>query len=156
MFRLDGAWWIDSSTSRSCLRSRSRPGARRVSPAPEAVPVERLVGIGLVKPVMVRPVAGVWESVDSRPVPPTRFFFAAAFFGLFFGAAFLAFGAGFFAALRGAAFLGRLALARRAVRRFGADALFAFALTVFFFWAFALRAGFLAILIPRSLVSGPT
>ena len=39
-----------SSTSRSCLRSRSRPGARRVSPAPAAVPVERLVGIGLVRP----------------------------------------------------------------------------------------------------------
>jgi hypothetical protein len=37
------------------------------------VPVERLVGIGLVRPRTERPASGVCASVDSRPVPPTRF-----------------------------------------------------------------------------------
>src|SRR6267378_2446505 len=72
MFRLDGGPCTDSSTSRSCLRSRSSPGTRRESPAPAAVPVDRLVGIGLVRPWTLRPVAGVCDRVDSRPVPPTR------------------------------------------------------------------------------------
>jgi len=39
-------------------------------PAPAAVPVERLVGNGLVRPRVVRPVSGVWARVSSRPVPP--------------------------------------------------------------------------------------
>jgi hypothetical protein len=34
--------------------------------------VERRVGIGLVGPLRVRPVSGVWARVSSRPVPPTR------------------------------------------------------------------------------------
>jgi len=34
------------------------------------VPVDRRVGIGLVRPFTVRPVSGVWARVDSRPVPP--------------------------------------------------------------------------------------
>src|SRR5205823_8814324 len=70
MLRLDGGPGIDSSISRSCLRSRSRPGARRVPPAPAAVPVDRRVGIGFVIPRTERPVSGVWASVSSRPVPP--------------------------------------------------------------------------------------
>src|SRR5437764_6519024 len=70
MLRLDGGPGTDSSTSRSCFRSRSRPGARRVLPAPAAVPVDRLVGIGFVIPRTERPVSGVWESVSSRPEPP--------------------------------------------------------------------------------------
>src|SRR5258708_18063396 len=114
MFRLEGARCSDSSTSRSCLRSRSRPGTRRASPAPEAVPVDRFVGIGLVRPVTVRPVAGVWDSVDSRPVPPARFFVAAL---AFLRVGFL--GVGF---LGVSLALGRLAL-EVAGRRFGADAL---------------------------------
>ncbi len=141
MFKLEGGVLTDSSTSRSCLRSRSSPGTRRKSPAPAAVPVERLVFIGLVRPVMVRPVAGVWESVDSRPVPPT----------FFFGAALTV----FLAAVRGAGLLalarrellervGRLAL-RAADRFFGADALLAWPLTAFFFCVCAFRTGFLAI-----------
>ena len=148
MLRLEGASWSDSSTSRSCLRSRSRPGARRVSPAPDAVPVDRRVAIGLVGPVMVRPVAGVWSSVDSRPVPPARFFDAA------FVVTFLA---GFLAAARvpgplplvrlAVDFFGRLALTA-AERRFEAVAFLAFEA----FFVFALRAGFLAILRLRSNV----
>src|SRR5829696_3755681 len=72
MLRLDGGVCSDSSTSRSCLRARSRPGARLASPAPDAVPVDRFVSIGLVRPVTVRPLSGVWSRVDSRPVPPCR------------------------------------------------------------------------------------
>ena len=60
-----------SSSSRSCLRLRSRPGAWRELPAPAGVPVERRVGIGLVRPRTLRPVSGVWSKVLSRPVPPT-------------------------------------------------------------------------------------
>jgi hypothetical protein len=99
------------------------------------VPVDRFVGIGLVRPVTLRPVAGVCASVDSRPVPPRRFF-----------------GEPFFAAARDAALFGRLAL-EAVDRRFGADALLDLAAGFFvrfvigrFFCAFALRAGFLAIL----------
>jgi hypothetical protein len=44
----------------------------RVPPAPAAVPVERLVGIGFVGPLTERPVSGVWASSRSRPVPPRR------------------------------------------------------------------------------------
>ncbi len=102
------------------------------------MPVERLVGIGLVRPVTLRPVAGVCASVDSRPVPPRRFFREPVF-----------------AAARGAALFGRLAL-EAVDRRFGADALLDLAAGFFvrffvarFFCAFALRAGFLAI--PDSL-----
>jgi|SRR5688572_22418118 len=72
MSRLEGGPSIVSSISRSCFRARSSPGAFRVLPAPAAVPVERLVGIGLVSPRTVRPVAGVWASSLSRPVPPRR------------------------------------------------------------------------------------
>jgi hypothetical protein len=36
------------------------------------VPVERIVGIGLVRPRTERPVSGVWSSSLSRPVPPSR------------------------------------------------------------------------------------
>ena len=52
-----------SSTSRSLRRARSSPGARRVPPAPAAVPVERFVGIGLVRPLTDRPVSGVCARV---------------------------------------------------------------------------------------------
>jgi hypothetical protein len=41
-----------------------------VLPAPAAVPVERLVGNGLVGPLTLRPVSGVCERSRSRPVPP--------------------------------------------------------------------------------------
>jgi len=41
-----------------------------VPPAPEPVPVERLVAIGFVRPFTERPVSGVWSSVSSRPLPP--------------------------------------------------------------------------------------
>ena len=34
--------------------------------------MERRVGIGLVGPRRVRPDSGVWASVSSRPLPPTR------------------------------------------------------------------------------------
>ena len=70
MSRLEGGPWTVSSASRSCLRSRSRPGACREPPAPAGVPVERRVRIGLVRPFTVRPVSGVWERLSSRPVPP--------------------------------------------------------------------------------------
>jgi len=40
-------------------------------PAPAAVPVERLVGMGLVGPRRLRPASGVCARVSSRPVPPT-------------------------------------------------------------------------------------
>jgi hypothetical protein len=83
---------------------------------------------------MVRPVAGVWESVDSRPVPPALSLFEGARF--FFGVAAFVFAF--------TTFLGRLAL-EAAGRRFGADALLAARLTAFFFPFFAFRAGFLAI-----------
>ena len=36
------------------------------------MPVDRLVGIGLVRPFTDRPVSGVCASVSSRPVPPRR------------------------------------------------------------------------------------
>jgi hypothetical protein len=70
--RLDGGLGTVSSTSRSWRRARSSPGARLKPPAPDGVPVERLVGMGLVGPRRRRPVSGVWASVDSRPVPPPR------------------------------------------------------------------------------------
>jgi hypothetical protein len=116
------------------------------------------VGIGLVRPVIVRPVAGVWSSVDSRPVPPALRFadepvlpFGAAFLATFraaFPVVFLA--AGRPAALPRAglelfALLGRLAL-EAVERRFGADALLAGRLAAFFPCGRALRTGFLAIL----------
>lgn len=41
-------------------------------PAPLGVPVDRLVGIGLVGPRTERPVSGVWASSRSMPVPPGR------------------------------------------------------------------------------------
>jgi hypothetical protein len=71
--------------------------------------------------VTVRPVAGVWASVDSRPVPPLRGAFAGCFFGVavtdrFFGA-------------------GRLAL-DTAARLVGADDLFAALLAFFAVFAF--------------------
>jgi hypothetical protein len=59
-----------------------------------------LVGIGLVRPLTVRPVSGVWSRVDSRPVPPSRRF-GAAFLALLralFGAGRATFRAGFLAA----------------------------------------------------------
>jgi hypothetical protein len=83
---------------------------RRVSPAPLPVPVERLVGIGLVRPLTVRPLSGVCASSLSRPVPPAVSFaerparaFRTGFLTAFFtvrraGAA--VFFAVFFAALR--------------------------------------------------------
>jgi len=71
MSRLDGGVGMPSSTSRSCRRSRSRPGIR-LAPAPAGVPVERLVGRGLVRPLTVRPAFGVCASSRSRPVPPAR------------------------------------------------------------------------------------
>jgi hypothetical protein len=40
--------------------------------------VERIVGIGLVRPRTERPVSGVWASSRSRPVPPARRFLAPA------------------------------------------------------------------------------
>ncbi len=67
---------IASSTSRRWRRSRSRSGAWRLVPAPAGVPVERLVGNGLVRPWTLRPVSGVCARVRSRPLPPR----AAAFF----------------------------------------------------------------------------
>jgi hypothetical protein len=51
------------------LRSRSSDVARRELPAPEAVPVDRFVGSGLVGPRRVRPASGVWASSRSLPVP---------------------------------------------------------------------------------------
>jgi hypothetical protein len=39
-----------------------------VLPAPAGVPVDRRVGIGLVRPFTVRPARGVWARVRSRPV----------------------------------------------------------------------------------------
>jgi hypothetical protein len=93
---------------------------------------------------MVRPVAGVWERVDSRPLPPALRFGegAARFFAVFFFfATAFCFGAAFFA-LDG---FGRLALDAAALF-FGADALLDGArLAAFFFVVFALPAGFLAI-----------
>jgi hypothetical protein len=74
MLRLDGGPGTDSSISRSCFRSRSRPGARRLLPAPAAVPVDRFVGIGFVIPRTDRPVSAVCASVSSRPVPPALSF----------------------------------------------------------------------------------
>src|SRR6187399_646972 len=76
MLRLEGGVWTVSSTSRSRLRSRSNPGARLMSPAPAAVPVDRLVGMGLVLPRTDRPVSGVCARVASRPFPPVLFRFA--------------------------------------------------------------------------------
>lgn len=70
MSRLDGGPCTVSSSSRSCLRARSSPGAWRELPAPAGVPVERRVRIGLVRPFTVRPVLGVWARVSSRPLPP--------------------------------------------------------------------------------------
>jgi len=72
MSRLDGGPSSDSSSSRSCFRSRSRRGACRLEPAPDGVPVERRVRIGLVGPATERPAAGVWASVSSRPPRPAR------------------------------------------------------------------------------------
>ena len=72
MSRLDGGPSSDSSSSRSCFRSRSRRGACRLEPAPDGVPVERRVRIGLVGPPTERPAAGVWASVSSRPARPAR------------------------------------------------------------------------------------
>jgi hypothetical protein len=102
---------------------------------------------------MVRPVSGVWASVDSRPVPPARFFGLAFLEVGFLGLGFL--GIGFLVV---GFLMGRLAfpeLRRRALeaaeRRFGADALFAARLTAFFFPFFALPAGFLAIRRLRSV-----
>jgi len=104
---------------------------------------------------MVRPVSGVCDRVDSRPVPPSLGFVEGpALFFVFFGL-FVFFAVGFGLALArctsalplprvGAAFLGRLALAA-IWRRFGADALLVVRLTAFFLLFFALPAGFLAI-----------
>jgi hypothetical protein len=152
MLRLEGGVWTVSSISRSRFRSRSRPGARRVSPAPAAVPVDRLVGIGFVRPRTDRPVSGVWARVDSRPFPPAFARFAG------FGAAF-AFRAGAFRDLAFGFFEAFLGIERR----FGAADLF-LVFFVFFdffdfggaglrlfgeaflrFTAFALRAAFFAI-----------
>ena len=72
MSRLEGGVGTFSSISRSSRRCRSSLGARRVLPAPAAVPVDRRVGMGFVRPLTVRPVAGVWASRLSRPVPPRR------------------------------------------------------------------------------------
>ena len=41
-------------------------------PAPAGVPVERLVGKGLVGPLTLRPASGVWARSRSRPRPPGR------------------------------------------------------------------------------------
>jgi hypothetical protein len=41
-------------------------------PPPAAVPVERLVAIGFVRPFTLRPVSGVCESVSSRPAVARR------------------------------------------------------------------------------------
>jgi hypothetical protein len=41
--------------------------------APAWLPGVRLVGMGLCGPITERPVAGVWESVSSRPDPPRCF-----------------------------------------------------------------------------------
>jgi hypothetical protein len=109
--------------------------------------------MGLVRPVTERPVAGVWERVDSRPLPPVRavFFFFFEFFELAAGLAFALDAADFLAVGRFLPALGRLAL-EAVERRFGADALLALAalrvparLTAFFFGVFAFRTGFLAI-----------
>ncbi len=70
--RLDGGLGTVSSSSRSCRRSRSSPGDRRVLPAPAGVPVDRFVGIGLVGPRTERPVSGVCARSFSMPVPPRR------------------------------------------------------------------------------------
>ena len=72
MSRLEGGPWMVSSSSRSCFRSRSRPGAWRDVPAPAGVPVDRRVRIGFVRPFTVRPVSGVCDRVSSRPLPPAR------------------------------------------------------------------------------------
>src|SRR6185436_7243822 len=102
-------------------------------------PVERRVGMGLVRPCTVRPVAGVWANVDSRPVPPR---FLALGFGLLalalalgLGLGRLAFFGPFFRAVR--------ALGRRvgAFFRLGATAFF---LEDAFLPLFALRAAFFA------------
>jgi hypothetical protein len=116
--------------------------------------VERFVGMGLVRPVTERPVAGVWARVDSRPVPPSRpvrFFLGAFFFGAGLAFALEEAEAAFLAAGRLFLAIGRLALAA-VERRFGADALFALAafrgaarLTAFPFEVLAFRTGFLAI-----------
>jgi hypothetical protein len=71
MFRLDGGSGMDSSTSRNWRRSRWSAGTCRESPAPAGDPVERIVRIGFVRPLTVRPVSGVCARSRSRPVPPT-------------------------------------------------------------------------------------
>ena len=72
-------------------------------PAPAAVPVERFVGIGFVRPFTDRPASGVCASVSSRPDPPRRTGFRAfvAFAFALFTPAFAAFFlAGFVTAFR--------------------------------------------------------
>src|SRR3954454_18180503 len=70
--RLEGGLGTVSSSSRSCRRSRSSPGDRRLLPAPAGDPVDRFVGIGLVGPRTERPVSGVCARSFSIPVPPRR------------------------------------------------------------------------------------
>src|SRR5215218_8417612 len=72
MSRLEGGPGTPSSTLRSLRLAFSSPGANSVPPAPAAVSVERLVGIGLVGPPTVRPASGVWDKVRSSPSPPRR------------------------------------------------------------------------------------